>query len=260
VAVNGTGTDHIDKVALRERGIWLCHVPAQNTDSVSEHAFALFFAVRRQIVPMHSKVMDGVTWPNATQITKHMGAPPRTCSEETLVVIGYGALGKNIGRLGKALGMQVAVAERKGADAIREGRVPFEEGLRKGTVFVIVTPLDESTRDMFDAEEFAKMDPSAILVNVGRGGVINETALAQALREGRLGGCATDVFEREPATKDSCPLLDPTIPNLVLSPHVAWYASKTIDKTRAIVKSNLEAFAARKPQNIVVQGQQFTSP
>lgn len=81
---------------------------------------------------------------------------------------------------------------------------------------------------------------------------MNERDLADALRNGKIGGAATDVFEHEPATKENCPLLDPSIPNLVLSPHLAWYASKTIKNTIATVKANLEAFAAGKPQNIVV--------
>lgn len=94
VACNGTGTDHIDKEVLRERGIALCHVPAQNTETVSEHAFALFFTLRRQILPMHKLVVEGDVWPNDTRMYKHFGQPPRTNGEETLVVVGYGALGK----------------------------------------------------------------------------------------------------------------------------------------------------------------------
>ena len=93
VHCNGTGTDHVDKEALRERGITLCHVPAQNTDSVAEHAFALYFAVRRSIVPMHKLTMTGSAWlPEGSRFAA-MGQPPRTNAEETLVVLGYGAVG-----------------------------------------------------------------------------------------------------------------------------------------------------------------------
>lgn len=94
VACNGTGTDHVDKGAIRDRGISLCHVPAQNTDSVSEHAFALYFAIRRHIVDMHNIAMDGKTWVADNALALRLGKPPRTNAEETLVVIGYGALGE----------------------------------------------------------------------------------------------------------------------------------------------------------------------
>ena len=94
VACNGTGTDHIDKVALRDHGVSLCHVPAQNTDSVSEHAFALYYSLRRRIMQMHHAVADGTSWPGDNHVYRRLGRPPRTNSEETLVVIGYGALGQ----------------------------------------------------------------------------------------------------------------------------------------------------------------------
>ena len=118
--------------------------------------------------------------------------------------------------------MRVLIAERKGATTLRPGRVAFEEALKEGTVFILVAPLDDSTRNMIGAAEFEIMDSTALVVNVGRGGVIKEADLAQALRDGKIGGAATDVFEHEPATKENCPLLDPTIPNLILSPHMAW--------------------------------------
>lgn len=93
IACNGTGTDHVDKDAARERGVAVCRVPAQNTDSVSEHAFALYYAIRRRIVEMHQIAMDGKTWASNNLLALKMGKPPRTNAEETLVVVGYGALG-----------------------------------------------------------------------------------------------------------------------------------------------------------------------
>ncbi len=254
VQANGTGTDHIDKDAAREHGVAICRVPAQNTDSVSEHAFALYYAVRRRIVDMHGITMDGETWTANTQLALKLGKPPRTNSEETLVVVGYGALGMNVERIAKALGMRGLVAERKGASEVRDGRTAFNDAIRQGTVFVFVTPLEDGTRDMISTPELEAMDSTALLINVGRGGVINEAALAKALREGQIGGAATDVFEHEPATKENCPLLDPSIPNLVLSPHVAWYSKRTIEGTIRTVKANIEGFVNGRPQNIVVPG------
>ena len=92
-AATGVGTDNLDKDALREKGITLCNVPAQNKDSVSEHAFALYYAIRRRLLPMHAIAMEGVSWPTNNMIQLRMGEPPRTNAEETLVIVGYGALG-----------------------------------------------------------------------------------------------------------------------------------------------------------------------
>lgn len=148
--------------------------------------------------------------------------------------------------------MKVLIAERKDTTTLREDRTTFSEAIKQGTIFVLAAPLDESTRDMISNPEFSNMNPSALLVNIGRGGVVNELALIEALRKGQIAGAATDVFENEPATKENCPLLDPTIPNLILSPHTAWYSERTVTGTIATVKANLEAFAAGKPQNLVL--------
>lgn len=165
-----------------------------------------------------------------------------------------GELGRNIEKIGRALGMKVHIAERKGAEQIRDGRTAFVDALKLGTVFMLVAPLDADTKGMFSMPEFKAMDPSAVIINVGRGGVVDETALAEALKNGDIGGAATDVFEHEPATKANSPLLDPGVPNLVISPHVAWYSSKTATGTMATIKANLEGFVVGKPINVVSPG------
>lgn len=152
------------------------------------------------------------------------------------------------------MGMTVLIAERKGAGEVRPGRTAFPTTLKQGTVFMLTTPLDASTRNMISAAELETIDPSALIINVGRGGVINETALAAALRDGKIAGAATDVFASEPASKETCPLLDPSIPNLLLSPHVAWYSSRTINGTLEILKGNIEGFVRGQPRNVVVSG------
>lgn len=154
--------------------------------------------------------------------------------------------------------MTILLAERKGANQVRERRTSFEDTIKSGTIFMLTTPLDDSTRDMISTAELQAMDSTALLVNVGRGGVINEAALAKALKDGQIGGAATDVLEHEPATAENCPLLDPSIPNVILSPHVAWYSNRTIQGTVATVKANIEGFVAGRPQNIVVAGRSAT--
>lgn len=150
--------------------------------------------------------------------------------------------------------MTVLVSERKGASEVRQGRTSFQDAVKQGTIFMVVTPLDEESRDMVSTPELEAMDPTALIVNAGRGGVINEAALAKALRDGQIAGAATDVFAHEPATKENCPLLDESIPNLIVTPHIAWYSSRTVKGTAATVKANIEGFVASKPQNLVVEG------
>lgn len=159
-----------------------------------------------------------------------------------------------IEKIGKALGMKVIIAERKSATTAREGRTLFPDAIKQGTLFIVAAPLDATTKNMIGAPELGAMDETAILVNVGRGGVVDETALVEALRSGKLAGAATDVFSPEPATKETSILLDDTIPNLILSPHIAWYSSKTLQGTLQTLKGNVEGFVAGRPQNVVVAG------
>lgn len=162
--------------------------------------------------------------------------------------------GQSVEKLARAMGMKVLLAERKGSEQTRPGRTAFDTALREGTVFILITPLDTTTRDMISTSELQSMQPSALIVNIGRGGVINELALAHALKTGGIAGAATDVFATEPATKETSPLLDPSIPNLLLSPHVAWYSSRTINGTLEILQKNIEMFVAGQPQNVVIAG------
>lgn len=163
-----------------------------------------------------------------------------------------GIPGKRLEKLAKALDMTVLIAERKGATTTRPGRTPFQDALRRATVFFFVAPLDASTRDTIHTAELSLMLPTAVLINVGRGGVINETALAQGLKDRRIAGAATDVFEFEPATKENCPLLEEGLPNLVLSGHVAWYSSRTLKGTIEMQKRTIEGFVNGRPMNVVV--------
>ncbi|KAF4547681.1 D-isomer specific 2-hydroxyacid dehydrogenase-like protein 4 [Elsinoe fawcettii] len=251
----GTGVDNISIPACEERGITLCNTPAQNVASVSEHAFALFMAVKRKVVQMDAFTRDGHTWGERKMLISEWGlGPPRTNGEEVCAVVGYGALGKGIKDLMERNGMRVVVAERKGAREVREGRVAFGQAIKEATLVVLCAPLDEGTRGMVGEEELRGMREDVIVVNIGRGGLVEEKALVKALREGWIGGAATDVFEHEPATKENSPLLEEGIPNLVLSPHIAWYSKTTLEGAKKLIHENIEMFVKGTPQNIIVRG------
>jgi phosphoglycerate dehydrogenase-like enzyme len=182
-------------------------------------------------------------------------------------IIGYGALGlssqivfprlkvtirlgKHIEKIAKALSITVLIADRKGSSILRPGRTPFPDILRNSTVLMVGCPLDETTRDMIGQKELQLMKPTASLINVARGGVVNEKALVQALRDGTIASAATDVFEIEPATSEN-PLIAENPPSLTASPHIAWYADASLENLQRIVKGNIEGFAVGKPENIV---------
>lgn len=147
--------------------------------------------------------------------------------------------------------MKVLIAERKNATTVRQGRTSFSDAIRQATLIIVVVPRDNETYNMISTPELEAMDNTVNLVNTGRGGVVNEEAVAQALRDGQIGGFATDVYAVEPATKETSVLLDETIPNLILSPHIAWYSSKTLNGTFEVLGKNIEGFVSGQPQNVL---------
>lgn len=147
--------------------------------------------------------------------------------------------------------MKVIIAERKNASSIREGRTSFSDAIRQATLIFVVVPRDNETIDMISTPELEVMNSTVNIVNTGRGGVVNEEAVAKALKDGKIGGFATDVYAVEPATKETSVLLDETIPNLILSPHIAWYSSRTLNGTVEVLKDNIEGFVSGKPQNVL---------
>lgn len=248
-----TGVEWLNKDEFRKRGITAINAPQSNIATVSEHAIALYFASRRKIVELHNRTMRSDEYAAKGTLTHYYGGYPRTSSSETMTIVGYGHLGKKIESVAKALGMTVLVAERKGMKQ-REGRVSFEAGLEFGTVVVVTVPKQAETINMLDEKELRSMRKDSILINVSRGGIINETALVKALREGWIGGAATDVFEVEPPLRGVSPLLDESIPNLTVSPHIAWYSKETIQQLQDLLIAGLDGYVNGRPVNVIVKG------
>ncbi|CAD0099742.1 unnamed protein product [Aureobasidium mustum] len=251
LACLGAGCDRFDLNAAKECGVTVTNTPAQNTSTVAEHALSLYFAVKRRIVGLDEFTKEGEGWKKQGMcVGEFRGVMPRVCEEEVVGIIGYGALEKTC----KALEMRVLIAERKGSSDIRPSRTAFEDVLRQCTTLFLTCPLDSSTHNMLSHHELSLLSPTSILINVGRGGIVNEHALATALKEGKLLGAGTDVFEHEPATKENCPLLADDVPGLVATPHMAWFSDRTIVGTKQTVRDTIEAFVRGKPVNIVVDG------
>lgn len=156
--------------------------------------------------------------------------------------------------IGKALGMSVLIAERKSAapDQVRAGRVPFEEVIKTCTVLMLGCPLDDESRNMISEPELRSMRSDSIVVNVARGGVMNEAGLLKALKEKWIFAAATDVFVTEPATKEGCQLIRECPSNLTLSPHVAWYGGTCLENFQLRTKETLESYVTGKLINSVL--------
>lgn len=245
IAVMASGTDSIDLAACAARGIRVLNSPNCNTDTVAEHAVALYFAVRRSLYPSMTSLRVG-EWPRHGTLMKRAyaaGQPPRACHQETVAIVGYGGVGQRVGKLLAGLGMKILVAARKCA-VPSDGRMPFNEALKIATVVVLCCPRSPETLGLIGTSELALMQSDALLINVSRGGIVDETALVEALRRGQIAGAGVDVFEEEPASADTSPLLRKEADdlNLVLTPHTAWVSKDTTTNLQRVLQENIEGF------------------
>ncbi|KAL4967215.1 D-isomer specific 2-hydroxyacid dehydrogenase [Aspergillus stella-maris] len=245
VIIMATGVEWVDVPAYRERGVRVINCPGANVQSVSEHAIALYFASRRKVVELHVAMASSEEYvKHRTLAHRFKGGPPHTTLQEIVAIIGYGAVGKKIESVVRALGMQVLVAERKGVMGtdVREGRVSFEIAIQHATVVMVCVSKTPDTIGLIGADELKSMRNDALVINVARGGIVHETALVKALRENKIAGAATDVFEVEPPVKGDSVLLEEGIPNLILSPHIAWFSESTIRNLQDLLVEGVEGF------------------
>ena len=244
IAVAATGTDIVDKAYCKANGITVVNIRNYAFNTVPEHVFAMIFALRRNLLAYVEDVRAG-KWNKASQFC-FFDYPIRDIAGSTLGVIGYGALGKSVGRIAEGLGMRVLPYDV----FPQSGLVDLETIYRESDVITLHTPLTPETRNMIGAKEFKMMKPSAILINTARGGLVDEQALADALKSGTIGGAGFDVLTKEPP-KDGNVLLDLRLPNFILTPHVAWASREAMQILADQLIDNIEAFVAGKPQNVV---------
>lgn len=245
IAVAATGTDNIDSDYCREHGVEVSNVRGYARATLPEHVLMLALALRRNLFAYAEAVRAG-EWQRAGQFCLH-AREIRDLHDSTFGLVGHGTLGRGVERLARAFGMNVLIAERKGSADVREGRAPFAEVLARADVLSLHVPLNEETRGMLGREEFALMKRSAVLINCARGGVVDERALAEALREGEIAGAGVDVLSTEPP-REGNPLLDADVPNLILTPHVAWASREAQQALADQLIDNIEAFVSRRKQ------------
>lgn len=249
IAVAATGTDNVDLAACRERGIVVSNVRGYAVNTVPEHAILLMMALRRSLLAYHDDVRSGL-WARSGNFCL-FGHPVGDLHGATLGIFGRGSLGQGVARLAEAFGMRILWGEHRGASAVRDGYTAFETVLREADVISMHCPLNDGTRGMIGKAELAMMKPTAVLVNTSRGGLVDEQALADALRARVIAGAGIDVLSKEPP-RDGNPLLANDIPNLIVTPHMAWASEAAMKGLTDQVIDNIEAFVAGTPRNRVV--------
>ena len=247
IALTATGVDNVDLAAAREVGVAVCNLRDYCTASVAQHTIALLLALTHKIVEYDALVADG-RWQAARQFSV-FPYPLRELRGRTLGIVGYGTLGTTVAEIARALGMRVEIANRPGG-APSEGRRNLDDMLPELDALSLHCPLTPATRGLVSHERLARMKDDAVLVNTARGALVDSQALADALKAGRLGGAGIDVLEREPPPPDH-PLLDPAIPNLIVTPHVAWAAREARQRCLEELALNFESFLAGGRRNRV---------
>lgn len=250
VAVAATGTDMVDVKAAHARGVTVCNIRNYAVHTVPEHTFALLLALRRSILPYRKSVARG-RWREAAQFC-YFDYPIRDLAGSTLGVIGDGALGKSVAKLGEAFGMRVLFSDYKGITGMGPLYTPFWDVLRLSDVITLHTPLLPSTRNLIGAPEFAAMERKPLLINTARGGLVDEAALVEALKNGQISGAGFDVVTTEPPPDDHPLIKLLELPNFILTPHVAWASQEAIQGLGDQLIDNVEAFWAGRPRNVVV--------
>ncbi len=248
VAVAATGTDNVDLAACRARGIVVSNIRDYSLVSVPEHAIALMLALRRNLRAYMADVEAG-RWQQSSRFCL-LDHPIGDLAGSRLGVVGYGALGRKVAQLGRAFGMQVCASTRSPVSEPGVTALPLDELLATSDVVSLHLPLTDATRHMIGARELASMKRGALLINTARGGLVDEAALAEALRGGVIGGAGFDVLSTEPPAPDN-PLLQLRLPNFILTPHVAWASAGAMQTLADMLVDNIEAWAGGEPKNVV---------
>ncbi len=247
ICICATGTNNVDLPAAKAQGITVCNVSGYARASVAQHNLMLMLTLATHCVQYDAAVKQG-EWSAARQFCL-LDYPIMELAGKTLGIIGFGDLGRETARLAEAFGMEIAVAQSF-SGASHEGRLTLNELLPRADVLSLHCPLTAQTEKLVNAAFLAQMKAGALLINTARGGLIDESALADALRSGHLGGAGLDVLSSEPPSRDHVLLAD-DIPNLILTPHNAWGTRECRQRLLDGVVSNIRNWQAGAATNVV---------
>lgn len=242
IAITATGTNNVDLIAAKELGIAVKNVTGYSSVTVPEHVLGMIFALKHSLIGYHRDQIMSDRWAMCGQFC-YTDYPITDVRGATLGVFGKGCLGTEVGRLAELLGMNVLYAEHRNATQVRDGYTPFEDVLKQADIVTLHCPLTETTQNLINAETLAMMKPTAYLINTGRGPLVDEVALLNALENGIIAGAALDVLVKEPPEKDN-PLMQAAkrLPNLLITPHVAWASDSAVTTLVNKVAQNIEEF------------------
>ena len=249
IHVTATGVNNIDLNAAREYGIAVTHVKGYSTESVVQFTIGFILALSYHLVEYQKVVADG-EWQKSSffNCARYSVAD---VAGKTLVILGYGSIGKRVAQVAKSLKMKVLICKIPGKKYFSQSisRVSLKEGLKKADFFSIHAPLSVLTNNLIDAKEIKQMKKTAYLINMARGGIINERAWSAALNSGEISGGATDVLSVEPPNSKN-PLLKAK--NLLITPHMAWASLESRERLIKEVALNIKAFQNNRVRNRVV--------
>jgi len=248
IAVAATGYYVVDVAYCKSHGIAVANIRNYAVHTVPEHAFMLILALRRSLLAYREDVQNGV-WNKSDQFC-FFTHPIGDLHGATLGIIGEGAIGQATAAIGRAFGMNVLFADHPPPKMEGVTFTPHDQVIAQSDVISLHCPLMPSTRNLIDLAAFRKMKRTAILINTARGGLVEESALIQALDEGLIAGAGFDVLTVEPP-RNGHPLLDVRRPNFILTPHIAWASDGAMQFLADQLIDNIDAWAAGKPQHLV---------
>ena len=247
IAITATGTNNVDLDAAKELCVAVKNVTGYSATTVPEHVLGMIFALKHSLAGWQRDQIIG-KWTESKQFC-YFDYPITDVKGSTLGVFGKGCLGTEVGRLAELLGMNVLYAEHRNATTCREGYTPFEEVLKQADILTLHCALTETTKNLINQETLSLCKKGAYLINTGRGPLIDEQAVCDALKSGQLGGAALDVLVIEPPEKNN-PLIElaKTMPNLIITPHIAWASDSAVTTLTKKMMQNIEDFVQQLNQ------------
>lgn len=250
IALAATGSDNVDLEACRAANVGVCNIRNYSGPSVPEHAMALMLALSRNLFAWRQSLLEG-RWQQSGQFC-FFDHNIMDLHGKQLGIIGKGTLGQALGERAQGMGMIVRYAQSQIGASHDEDRLPLDALLQSSDVVSLHCPLTPYTRNLIGERELALMKPGALLINVGRGGLVDEAALLKALANGRLGGAGFDVASVEPPPPDHPLMQALQYPNFILTPHVAWASEESMQRLADQLIDNINAFAEGRRQHRLV--------
>ena len=248
IGVLATGFNIVDLVAASQRGIVVTNIPSYSTDSVAQMVFALLLAITNRVEHYTQEVHEG-HWCKSLDFC-YWNTPLPELAGKNFGIYGFGHIGQAVARIALAFGMKVITATSKSPDKLPQGveKVSLDQLFELSDVLSLHCPLNDDTRGMVNAGRLSMMKPSAILINTSRGPVIDEDALAKALRDGTIAAAGLDVLSTEPPCSNN-PLIG--APNCFITPHLAWASLEARQRLVKIATDNVDQFLHNTPVNVV---------